>query len=80
MSNDDLRNVDLVRTICPSGTTIAIEGMGSYGAENMSLYDAILAVYVVLSNGQTLLNARVDMITLLELDEDNRFIRVRLTL
>ena len=77
-----LQNIDLVNSICPDGTTIEIEGVGQRNTVGrISLRVAILSIFVVLT-GKSLFGTEEEiakMITILELDGEKKFVKVRVT-
>ena len=79
----NLENVDLVRTICPLGTEIEIEGVGRLKVQIPCFNGLLSGIATVLAmltkkpvfEGEDFLRS----ITVLELDTKKKFVKVRIT-
>jgi len=78
---EDLKKVDLVKTSCPYGVEIEIEGLGALVMQTPcinGLLSGIATAYAILSNTVVFENEEfLQKITLLELNLTKKFVKVR---
>jgi len=79
----NLANIDLVRTNCPPGTEIEIEGLGTLKVDFPclnGLLSGIAAVYAIMTRRLVFENEDfLRWITLLKFDAKKKFVKVRIT-